>query len=72
MLMIYDVMSSMWQEPDRLLHVVKMRFSFQLLSILKVRLKKKMLQSTYLRVVFHVKHRKLPILAVFTRFSNSW
>ena len=73
MLMIYDVIRSMWQEPDRLLHVVKMRgFFLTSFAVLKVKLGDKMIRSTYLCVIFHVKHRKLPILTVFTGFSNSW
>ena len=41
---------------------------FQLRSTIKVKLVDKMKQNTYLCVILHVKHKKLPILAVFTRF----
>ena len=45
---------------------------FQLLSTIKVKLVDKMMQSTYLYVILHVKHKKLPIPAVFYLISNSW
>ena len=35
---------------------------------IKVKLVDKMMQSTYLRVILHFKHKKLPIHAVFTWF----
>ena len=41
---------------------------FQLRSTIKVKLVDKMKQSTYLCVILHVKHKKLPFLVVFTRF----
>ena len=41
---------------------------FQLRSTIKVKLVDKMRQNTYLCVILHVKHKKLPFLAVFTRF----
>ena len=41
---------------------------FQLRSTIKVKLVDKMKQNTYLCVILHVKHKKLPFLAVFTRF----
>ena len=40
--------------------------SFQLLSTIKVNLVAKIVQSVYLYVIFHVKHEKLPFLAVLT------
>ena len=39
---------------------------FQLLSGIKVKLVDKMMQSNYLRVILHVKRKKLLILTVFT------
>ena len=39
---------------------------FQLLSTIKVNLVAKILQSVYLCVIFHVKHKKLLFLAVLT------
>ena len=41
---------------------------FQLLSTIKVNLVAKIMQSAYLCVIFHVKHKKLPFLAVYTWF----
>ena len=41
---------------------------FQLLSTTKVNLVAKIMQSAYLCVIFHVKHKKLPFLAVLTYF----
>ena len=41
---------------------------FQLLSTIKVNLVAKIMQSAYLCVIFHVKHKKLPFLAVLTWF----
>ena len=42
---------------------------FQLLLKIKVKLVDKIKQSTYLCVILHAKHKKLPILAVFFFFS---
>ena len=39
---------------------------FQLLSTIKVNLAAKLVQSVYLCVIFHVKHKKLPFLADLT------
>ena len=39
---------------------------FQLFSIMKVNRVAKIMQSAYLCVIFHVKHKKLPLLAVLT------
>ena len=39
---------------------------FQLLSTIKVNLVDKIMQSVYLCVIFHVKHKKLPFLTVLT------
>ena len=41
---------------------------FQLLSTIKVNLMAKMMQSAYFCVIFHVKYKKLPFLAVLTWF----
>ena len=41
---------------------------FQLLSTIKVNLVAKIMQSVYLCVIFHVKHRTLPFLEVLTWF----
>ena len=41
---------------------------FQLLSTIKVNIVAKIKQSVYLCVIFHVKHKKLTFLAVFTLF----
>ena len=41
---------------------------FQFLSTLKVNLVAKIMQSAYLCVIFHVKHKKLPFLTVLTLF----
>ena len=41
---------------------------FQLLSTIKVNLVAKILQSTYLCVIFHVNHKTLPFLAVLSWF----
>ena len=41
---------------------------FQLLSTIKVNLVAKMTQSAKFRVIFHVKHKKLPFLAVLSWF----
>ena len=40
--------------------------SFQLLLKIKVNIVAKIMQSAYLCVIFHVKHKKLPFLAVLT------
>ena len=37
----------------------------QFLSTIKVNLVAKIMQSAYLCVIFHVKHKKLPFLAIF-------
>ena len=37
---------------------------FQLLSTIKVNLMAKIMQSAYLCVIFHVKHKKIPFLMV--------
>ena len=39
---------------------------FQLVSTVKVNLAAKIMQSVYLCVIFYVKHKKLPFLAVLT------
>ena len=41
---------------------------FQLLPTMKVNLLAKIKQSAYLCVIFHVKQKKLPFVAVLTRF----
>ena len=46
---------------------------FQIPLTTKVNLEAKIMQSAYLRVIFHVKQKKLPFLAVLTwLISNSW
>ena len=44
----------------------------QIFSTMKVKIVDKMMQNAYLRVILHVKHKKLPFLAVFNLISNSW
>ena len=44
----------------------------QIFSTMKVKIVDKMMQNAYLRVILHVKHKKLPVLAVFNLISNSW
>ena len=39
---------------------------FQLFSTIKVNRVAKIMQSAYLCAIFHVKHKKLPFLAVLT------
>ena len=57
----YDVISSRWSSHFGVkIHV------FQLLSTIKVNLVAKIMQSAYLCVIFHVKHKKLLFLAVLT------
>ena len=41
---------------------------FQLLSTIKVNIVAKIMQCAYLCVIFHVKHKKIPFLAVLTWF----
>ena len=38
----------------------------QLVSIIKVKILDKMMQNAYLCAILHVKHKKLPFLAVLT------
>ena len=45
---------------------------FQLLSTMKVNLVAKIMESAYLCLSFHVKHKKLPFLAVLTWFQPRW
>ena len=45
---------------------------FQLLSIIKVNIVAKIMQSAYLSVIFHVKHKKNTISRCFNLNSNSW
>ena len=59
----YDVISSRWSSQFEW----KCMF-FQLLSTIKVNLVAKIMQSAYLCVIFHVKHKKLLFLAVLTWF----
>ena len=44
----------------------------QLLSTIKVNILAKIMQSAYLCVVFHVKHKKITISRGFDLNSNSW
>ena len=46
---------------------VKM-YVFQLLSTIKVNLVDEMMQRSYLCVIVHVKHKKLPFITVLTLF----
>ena len=41
---------------------------FQLLSTITVKIVDKMMQSGYLCVILHVKHKNIPFLGVLTRF----
>ena len=59
----FDGISSRWSSQFG----VKLYF-FQLLSTIKVNLVAKIMQSAYLCVIFHVKHRTLPFLEVLTWF----
>ena len=45
---------------------------FQLLSIIKVNLVAKIMQSAYICIIFHVKHKKIIISRGFNLISNSW
>ena len=45
---------------------------FQLLSTIKVNLVAKIMQSAYLCVIFHVKHKKITISRGFNLIFNSW
>ena len=59
----YDVISSSWGSQFWVkIHV------FQLLSTIKASLVAKIMQRSYLFVIFRVKHRKLAFLAVSTSF----
>ena len=59
----YDAISSRWSNQFGWKYMF-----FQLLSTIKVNLVAKIMQSAYLCVIFHVKHKKLPFLAVLTWF----
>ena len=57
----YDVISRKWSSHFWVkIHV------FKLLSTIKVNLVAKIMQRTYLCVAFHVKHKKILLLAVLT------
>ena len=58
----YDVISSRWST-----HFL-VYFLFQLFSTIKEKFVDKMRQSSYFCIILHVKHKKLPILPVFTWF----
>ena len=45
---------------------------FQLFSTIKVNRVAKIMQSAYLCVIFHVKHKKITISSGFNLISNSW
>ena len=46
---------------------------FQLPSTMKVNLVAKIMQSAYLCVIVHVKHKKLPLISRgFSSISDSW
>ena len=57
----YDVISIRWSS-----HVWVKIHVFQLLSTVKVNFVAKIMQSAYLYVIFHVRHKKLQFLAVLT------
>ena len=67
MVMRYDVISSRWSSQ----FWVKILF-FQLLSTIKVNFVAKIMQSAYLCVIFHAKHKKITISRDFNLISNSW
>ena len=46
-------------------------YVFQLFSTIKVRLVDEMMQSAFLCVIFHVKHKKITIYRGFNLISNS-
>ena len=54
--------SSRWSS----LFGVKIQFFFKLLSTIKVNIVAKIIQSDYVCVIFHVKHKKLLFLAILT------
>ena len=56
-----DVISNRWSSQLKRKYLL-----FQLLSTIKVNLVAKIMQSAYLCVIFHVKHKKLLFLAVLT------
>ena len=58
-----DVISNRWSSQLKGKYLL-----FQLLSTIKVNLVAKIMQSAYLCIMFHVKHKKLPFLAVLTWF----
>ena len=58
-----DVISNRWSSQLKGKYLL-----FQLLSTIKVNLVAKIMQSAYLCIIFHVKHKKLPFLAVLTWF----
>ena len=49
-----------------------MFFLFQLLSTTIVNRVGKIMQSAYLRVIFHFKHKKITLSRGFNLISNSW
>ena len=60
-----DVISNRWSSQLKGKYLL-----FQLLSTIKVNLAAKIMQSAYLCIIFHVKHKKLPFLAVLTWFPT--
>ena len=61
----YDVISWRWSS----LSVFEWKcMSFQLLSTIKVKLVDQMMQNAYSCVILHVKHKKLPFVAILTWF----
>ena len=61
----YDVISCRWSS----LSVFEWKcMSFQLLSTIKVKLVDQMMQNAYSCVILHVKHKKLPFVAILTWF----
>ena len=49
----------------------KYMFFIQFRTTIKVNLEAKIMQSAYLCVIFHVKHKKLPVSRGFNLISNS-
>ena len=55
----YDIISGRWSSQCMF---------FQLFSTIKVKLVNEMMQRAYLCVILHVKHKKLPFIAILTWF----
>ena len=59
--------NEIWRHKQQMILSENARF-FKFLSTREVNLVDKVKRSTYLCVILHVKHKKLPILAVFAWF----